>query len=115
MTLSRRLVLLAVVALVAGLGAELPAPDGATAQEPFPTRPITIWVGFPAGGGTDILTRALAEGLEKILILAAVALPLLGLLIYFRNELSEWLQRIWGSEKTRGDKALYPDGDYGSQ
>jgi tripartite-type tricarboxylate transporter receptor subunit TctC len=37
------------------------------AQEPFPTRPITVWVGFPAGGGTDILTRALAEGAEKIL------------------------------------------------
>jgi tripartite-type tricarboxylate transporter receptor subunit TctC len=39
----------------------------AAAQEPFPTRPITVWVGFPPGGGTDILTRALAEGVEKIL------------------------------------------------
>ena len=37
------------------------------AQEVFPTRPITVWVGFPPGGGTDILTRALAEGAEKIL------------------------------------------------
>lgn len=32
-----------------------------------------------------------AEGLEKILIIAAVALPLLGLLIYFRDYISEWL------------------------
>lgn len=39
----------------------------AVAQDAFPTRPITVWVGFPAGGGTDILTRALAEGAEKIL------------------------------------------------
>jgi tripartite-type tricarboxylate transporter receptor subunit TctC len=37
------------------------------ADEPFPTRAITVWVGFPAGGGTDILTRALAEGAEKAL------------------------------------------------
>ena len=32
-----------------------------------------------------------AEGLEKILIIAAVALPLLGLLIYFRDYIGEWL------------------------
>jgi len=37
------------------------------ADEAFPTRPITVWVGFPAGGGTDILTRALAESAEKAL------------------------------------------------
>jgi tripartite-type tricarboxylate transporter receptor subunit TctC len=39
----------------------------AAAQDAFPTRPLTVWVGFPAGGGTDILTRALAEGAEKAL------------------------------------------------
>ncbi len=32
-----------------------------------------------------------AEGIEKILIIAAVALPLLGLLIYFRDVLFGWL------------------------
>ncbi len=31
----------------------------------FPTHPVTIWVGFPPGGGTDIITRALAEGVGK--------------------------------------------------
>lgn len=39
----------------------------AQAQVPFPTKPVTIWVGFPAGGGSDIITRALAEGSEKAL------------------------------------------------
>jgi tripartite-type tricarboxylate transporter receptor subunit TctC len=39
------------------------APLGA--QDAFPSKPITVWVGFPAGGGTDILTRALAESAEK--------------------------------------------------
>jgi len=33
----------------------------------FPTKPITIFAGFEAGGGTDLTTRALASGAEKIL------------------------------------------------
>jgi tripartite-type tricarboxylate transporter receptor subunit TctC len=37
------------------------------AQDAYPTKSITVWVGFPAGGGTDILTRALAESAEKLL------------------------------------------------
>lgn len=37
------------------------------AQEPFPTRPVTIWCGFPAGGATDMVIRALAAGSEKSL------------------------------------------------
>ena len=37
------------------------------AQSSFPTKPVTIWVGFPAGGGTDIIIRSLAEGTEKSL------------------------------------------------
>ena len=39
----------------------------ALAQSSFPTKPVTIWVGFPAGGGTDIIIRSLAEGTEKSL------------------------------------------------
>jgi tripartite-type tricarboxylate transporter receptor subunit TctC len=37
----------------------------ALAQSSFPTKPVTIWVGFSAGGGTDIIIRSLAEGTEK--------------------------------------------------
>ena len=37
----------------------------ALAQSSFPTKPVTIWVGFPPGGGTDIIIRSLAEGTEK--------------------------------------------------
>ncbi len=32
-----------------------------------------------------------AEGLEKLLIIAAIVLPLLGLLIYARNWINEWV------------------------
>jgi tripartite-type tricarboxylate transporter receptor subunit TctC len=39
----------------------------APAETSFPTRPVNIWVGFPPGGGTDIIIRALAEGTEKSL------------------------------------------------
>lgn len=39
----------------------------ALAQVTFPTRPVTIWVGFPPGGSTDVLTRVLAEAVEKSL------------------------------------------------
>ncbi len=35
------------------------------------------------------------EGVELILIIAAIALPLLGLLIIFRKEVREWVQGIW--------------------
>ena len=58
-----RMLALSLTLLAAGLAAPWPA----LAQEAFPTRPITVWVGFPPGGGTDILTRALAESAEKIL------------------------------------------------
>lgn len=42
-----------------------------------------------------------AEGLEKLLIVAAIVLPLLGLLIFFRNELREWVAGVW--EDVRGE------------
>lgn len=42
-----------------------------------------------------------AQGLEILLIVAAVVLPLLGLLIIFRNEIREWVVGIW--EKARGE------------
>jgi len=42
-----------------------------------------------------------AQGLEILLIVAAIVLPLLGLLIWFRNEIREWVTSIW--ERARGE------------
>jgi len=50
-----------------------------------------------------------AEGLEKLLIVAAIVLPLLGLLIIFRNEIKDWVIDIW--EQARGD-AEQDQGDF---
>lgn len=47
-----------------------------------------------------------AEGLEKILIIAAIVLPLLGVLIFFRDEIQNWLTDEAGEiqdERSRGD------------
>lgn len=44
-----------------------------------------------------------AEGLEKLLIVAAIILPLLGLLIYFRNEITTWVTGIWDQAKDAAD------------
>jgi tripartite-type tricarboxylate transporter receptor subunit TctC len=37
----------------------------ARAQQDFPNRPLKLVVPFPAGGGTDVLARALGEGLSR--------------------------------------------------
>lgn len=36
-----------------------------------------------------------AEGLEKVLILAAVALPMLALLVFFFGHIKEWVIEGW--------------------
>ena len=40
-----------------------------------------------------------AEGLEKLLIIAAIVLPLLGLLIVFRQEIGTWVSGLWNQIK----------------
>jgi len=45
-----------------------------------------------------------AEGLEKLLIIAAVVLPLLGLLIIFRNEIRAWVTDIWRTAREEAEK-----------
>jgi Flp pilus assembly pilin Flp len=45
-----------------------------------------------------------AEGLEKLLIIAAIVLPLLGLLIYFRNEANKWVTGLWEEVFTRANQ-----------
>ncbi len=52
----RTLVLTAAVALAMGT---------ASAQAPFPTRPVHILVPYPPGGGVDILSRTLGDELSK--------------------------------------------------
>lgn len=38
-----------------------------------------------------------AEGLEKVLIIAAIALPLLAVLLFFSGEIREWVSENWDS------------------
>lgn len=59
---------------VRGLGAALAAlaimagwSGAAEAQKPFPERPITVIVGFPAGGGTDLIVRGMQRAFETAL------------------------------------------------
>jgi Flp pilus assembly pilin Flp len=44
-----------------------------------------------------------AEGLEKLLIIAAIVLPLLGLLIFFRNEIKDWVRDLWDTQRTEAE------------
>jgi hypothetical protein len=44
-----------------------------------------------------------AEGLEKLLIIGAIVIPLLGLLIFFRDELKQWTTGIWDEVKSDAD------------
>lgn len=44
-----------------------------------------------------------AEGLEKLLIIAAVVLPLLGLLIFYRNEIRDWVGDMWSDVQDDAD------------
>ena len=68
------------------------------------------------GGLWDALKRLHAdergaEGLEKLLIIAAIVLPLLGLLIIFRNEIKEWVTSIWERARTgaeEGEDEFFP-------
>ena len=42
-------------------------PGAVLAQEKYPARPITLTIGYGAGGGTDVSTRPLANAASKIL------------------------------------------------
>ncbi|MEM9881532.1 MAG: hypothetical protein AAF800_01270 [Planctomycetota bacterium] len=52
-----------------------------------------------------------AEGLEKLLIIAAIVLPLLGLLIVFRKEMQTWATDRWSEVNVGGgsDDAINTD------
>ncbi len=48
----------------------------AAADEKWPSRPITIYIGFAPGGGMDMMGRLLSEGMGKIL---GVAMPVVNM------------------------------------
>jgi len=45
-----------------------------------------------------------AQGLEMLLIIAAIVLPLLGVLIWFRNDIMGWVKEIWDTVRRRGEE-----------
>lgn len=47
-----------------------------------------------------------AEAVEKLLIVGAIVLPLLGLLIVLRNKLSEWLSGKWETTTQDADQSV---------
>lgn len=48
-----------------------------------------------------------AEGLEKILLIGALILPLLGILIYFKDAITEWMSSIWTQVESDVDTYEY--------
>jgi tripartite-type tricarboxylate transporter receptor subunit TctC len=40
---------------------------GAAAAQDYPNQPVTLVVGFPPGGSTDVVARILAENMSKTL------------------------------------------------
>ncbi|MEM9420520.1 MAG: hypothetical protein AAGA25_15935 [Planctomycetota bacterium] len=55
-----------------------------------------------------------AEGLEKLLIVAAIVLPLLGLLILFRQTLGDWVVGEWDDVRDSANSDLASPGGSGA-
>lgn len=51
-----------------------------------------------------------AEGLEKLLIIAAVVLPLLGVLLFFRDEIQAWVTERFDEIQDAGGRDGPPPG-----
>ncbi len=63
-TRRRLLTALAAGALLPAALAQSPQPSSGA---PWPTRPVTMYLGFPAGSGVDVVARAIQEPLGKLL------------------------------------------------
>jgi tripartite-type tricarboxylate transporter receptor subunit TctC len=50
---------------MAAVAASMLAATAATSAQPFPARPVHIFVPYPAGGGVDVLTRTLGDVVAK--------------------------------------------------
>lgn len=61
-----------VIAALGAISAGPLLPRLTTAQEPWPSRPITMVVPFPPGGQADLAARPIAQALEKLLGRAVV-------------------------------------------
>ena len=48
-----------------------------------------------------------AEMVEKLLLVGFIALPLLGFLIYFREDVSKWLNEFWTDIKGRPREPIF--------
>jgi len=44
-----------------------------------------------------------AQGLEILLIIVAIVLPLLGVLMWFRDDIKTWVKEIWDKARGRGE------------
>ena len=53
--------------LISGSGGVLMFAGGASAQEAWPTKPITLVMPYAVGGGADLMARVLADSLSKTL------------------------------------------------
>jgi tripartite-type tricarboxylate transporter receptor subunit TctC len=53
--------------VVGALGLVLVLAFAAAAQEPYPSRPITVVAPFPPGGVADLTARPVAAAMEKVL------------------------------------------------
>ncbi|HTU02883.1 MAG TPA: tripartite tricarboxylate transporter substrate-binding protein, partial [Candidatus Sulfotelmatobacter sp.] len=62
----RRPISILTVALVIVLGVAIGFAGAADKPKDYPTKPITIQVGFGAGGSSDVGVRILAEALKKV-------------------------------------------------
>lgn len=53
--------------LAAAVTASAAAPQSTPAQAAWPARPVTLYMGFPAGSGVDVVARAIQDPLGKLL------------------------------------------------